>query len=152
MKPFLIVCVALVPIGLTGIALGYISSEGRRYIHAELRLIDIIERRSGEDDGYYYRLLRAKEIAETISTDTNPALDQLAVVIRPVVEAAEELNQRDARTIARILRYGSDYNRARYLAKLLNAVEPPPWRRGQRDYPGPSLSPSPSSHRALGRG
>jgi hypothetical protein len=117
---------------------------------AERSLIGILERHSDERAGYYENLMLIKGIAIAFLAIENPDVRQLADAIALIAEAARELDQRSAEIIAGILARGSDRNRARYITKLLDAVEPPPRRRGERGSPGPDRSPSSSaSPRAL---
>jgi hypothetical protein len=117
---------------------------------AELRLIRLLEQRSDERAGYYEDLMLVKTRMEAFLTDENPDVRQLAGAIASFTEVAGELDQRDADIIAGILRRGSDRNRARYIMKLLDTVEPPGRRRGGRGSPDPDPSPSSTaSPRAL---
>jgi hypothetical protein len=76
------------------------------------------------------------------------AEQRLADAITSITDTARELDQHDAEVIAGILRCGSDRNRARYVLKLIDAVELPTRRRG-RGSPDPDRSPSsPASSRA----
>jgi hypothetical protein len=144
MKALLAVSIAIIPILVTGAALRYVSTASRRYRLAELHLISILERHSNGRVSYE-NLMLVKGKVEAFLADESPDVRQLADAITSIAEAARELNQRDAEIIAGILRRDSDRNRARYIRKLLNAVEPPDQRRSERGSPEPNRPPSSSA-------
>ena len=126
MRSFLLVGIAVVPILVTCTALGLVVRASRRFSKAELDLINKLQRRSDVDDSFY----QSVHVAEQAVMDFLGNVDQDA---RPLIGAIElvaqtaqaDLSQEYARIMVKILRHGSDRNRANYLEKLLGNIDPP---------------------------
>ena len=138
MRPLLGISMVLIPIFATSYALIYIRTKDRQFRRAELRLIGTL----GSDFDRYRNSIALMVVANRFLADESPDLSQLASVITTVAETAQGLE--GTQDILRILRSGSDKNRARYLVKLLKRVEPPPPRPRDRGSPSPN-DPSPSA-------
>jgi|ERR1700733_3639241 hypothetical protein len=142
MKPFLAVSIALVPILITGGALRYISRASQRYTLAEQNVIEQLQRYTKDRERYEY-LMHVKGELENFLAALNPDISQLANAITLIDGVTRGLKQHESEVIAGILRRGSDRNRARYIIKLIDAVEPPRPGRDERGSPDPDPNPYP---------
>jgi hypothetical protein len=141
MRSFLIVIIAIVPILLTGTALGYASVKGRRYAQAEREFIGILQQLSWQREDYRNSLIQAEEnvdnFLESTTQDAHPLIDAIELLAGI---AKDEWGNDLSSIIVGILRHGSDRNRANYLKKLLDEVDltPPSHPHRDRTPPNPS--------------
>ena len=137
MRQFLVTIVIIAPILVTATALGYVSLSSRRYTDAEDRLIARLQDFSQQELAEY------KGAVKRFLEDPGKDLTSLARTIEFVTGVAVEALGSDAKIIVRILRGGSDYNKARYLDMLFGKIDPrwpprPPYKQDDPDRPGPS--------------
>lgn len=126
MRSFLLVGIAVVPILVTCTALGLVVRASRRFSKAELNLIYALQRRCDGNDNFYQEVRVAeqavKDFLENVDQDARPLMGAVELVVQT---AQAEMSQEYARIMVRILRHGSDRNRANYLEKLLGNIDPP---------------------------
>ena len=126
MRSFLLVGIAVVPILLTCTALGLVVRASRRFSKAELDLINKLQRHNDVDDSFYQRVRVAEQAVmdflENVDQDARPLMGAIELVAQT---AQADMSQEYARIMVRILRHGSDRNRANYLEKLLGNIDPP---------------------------
>jgi hypothetical protein len=141
MRSFLVVILAVVPVLLTGTALGYVSVKSRRYAQAEREFIRVLQQLSWQEEDYRSRLVQAEENVDNfltnINQDPHPLIDAIEL-LAGIARAG--LRQDFASIIVGVLRHGSDRNRANYLKKLLSELDltPPSPPRRERTPPDPS--------------
>lgn len=126
MRSFLLVGIAVVPILVTCTALALVVRTSLRFSKAELDLIDKLQRRCDVDDDFYQRVRIAKQAVkdflENVDQDASPLMGAVELVAQT---AQAEMSQEYALIMVKILRHGSDRNRANYLEKLLSNIDPP---------------------------
>jgi hypothetical protein len=125
-RSFLLVGIAVVPILVTCTALGLVVRASRRFSKAELDLINELQRHSDVDDSFYQKVRVAgqavMDFLENVDQDARPLMGAIELVAQT---AQADMSQEYARIMVRILRHGSDRNRANYLEKLLGNIDPP---------------------------
>lgn len=136
MRPILIAIAIIAPVLVTATALGYASFTSWQYADAEARLVAKLK------DFTQQELAEYKDAAKRSLENPGQDLTSLALAIEFVTRSAVEALGSDARIIVRILRHGSDYNKARYLDMLFGKIDPrrpprPPYKRDNPDQPGP---------------
>jgi hypothetical protein len=137
MRPFLLALAIIAPVLLTAAALGYVSSVSRRYANAEAKLVARLEKLDQQE------LTEYADVAKRFLRDPGQDLISLARTIEFVTRVAATTLGSDSGIIIRILRHGTDYNKARYLDMLFAKVDPrrpprPPFKRDNPNQPGPS--------------
>jgi hypothetical protein len=135
-RPFLIAIAIIAPVLVTGTALRYAFLASRQYANAEAKLVARLK------DFTQQELAEYKAAAKRFLENPGQDLTSLARAIEFVTGVAVEALGSDARIIVRILRHGSDYNKARYLDMLFGKIDPrrpprPPYKRDNPDQPGP---------------
>jgi hypothetical protein len=148
MRSFLVVIITIVPILLTGTALGYVSVKSRRYAQAEREFINALQQLSWEQEDYRNGLIQAEENVDAFlantARDAHPLIDAIELLAGT---AKDELRKDSASIIVGILRHGSDRNRANYLKKLLSEIDltPPSSSHRERTPPDPSAPGDPQA-------
>jgi hypothetical protein len=125
---------------LTGAALYRVIGRSRLYTDAERELVRILRNLSSQDENFYRRLTAAKRTADDfvagVSMDRRSLVDANEFIAE--IADAEIADKSSARIIARILRHGSDCNKANYLAKVLAIdLSNPPYSASDRKSPDP---------------
>lgn len=125
-RSFLLVGIAIAPILLAGIALWWIVHTSRRFAHAESELIGKLQRRSNVDGDFHQRLRDAERDVINFLRNTDQDARPLIGSMEFVVDATRsEMSEKYVGVMVRILRHGSDRNRANYLKKLFSKIVPP---------------------------
>ena len=122
MRSFLLVVITVAPIVLTGTALGLVIHASRRYVAAENDLIWRLQDLSNDSREFYQKLREAERTVDAFLENVNQDARPLIGAIELIVQTADEMENEHGRAMVRILRHGSDRNRANYAKALLRAL------------------------------